>query len=506
MDEMIKQYEEGLIGAALNDVDGYVMQLCEKRGVEADWFASPEAQIMWPILMKQWQMVKALNGPSAADASGMPGALAWIINCAKNNPIRSFVPGYIEKLGKARTQRRIVAFAMQVLSDAKSMEAQDVIARIETNVSTLLDESYALHRNFIRVEDVRDQILTEFRTLHQKRVVEGDQKYYNGLRLPWDVLNSVYTGVKPGIHVIGARPSNGKTALTICLSSGMAFDGIKQLIFSRDMDVTQFVARFGSFHGRVSLRALNNGGTKDDLEKMANGLDLATRHKAFIFSSSIRVDRIVGEIYSAVRREGVKCVWIDYIQIISGDKEYYRSHKEEIDDVLSQLKQCAFDLQIPIFCLAQLNRDTGKDPNRKPVLTDIGDSGNIEREASTVLLLWKDPRVLDVWEKTPPIHLTGGDITLARSLDPMWLILAKNQQGPTCEFPFVHYRPYFMFRPGDYEAKHKARLTASEDDDDKNDFTPYFNVIRDDFINCEDNGHGLDDHLRRAGSLGRRGM
>jgi replicative DNA helicase len=317
------------------------------------------------------------------------------------------------------------------------------------------------------------------------------------------VLNNVYTGVKPGIHVIGARPSNGKTSLTIGLSSGMAFFGTKQLIFSRDMKVDQFVARYGAFHGLVSLRTLNHGGTAEDLEKMKKGLELAKRHNAFFLSESIRVDRIIGEIYTAVRREGVKCVWIDYIQIIEGDKPYYHNHKEEVDDVLSKLKQCAFDLKIPIFCLAQLNRDTGKDPTRKPVLTDIGDSGNIEREASTVMLLWKDPRVLENWATHPPLHLSGGELALAQALEPVWLIIAKNQQGPTGEYPFVHYRPYFMFRPGNYQARYTQSLTNPK----KKDYSPYFNVIRDDFVNQEEpDGQGLDDKLRRAGALGKRGL
>jgi replicative DNA helicase len=322
------------------------------------------------------------------------------------------------------------------------------------------------------------------------------------------VLNAAYTGVKPGIHIVGARPSQGKSALAICMSSGMAFNGTKQLIFSRDMDVSQFIARFGAFHGRVSLRALNDGASEADLQKMANGLELITRLNKLIFSQNHRVDRIVGEIYHAVRREGVQCVWIDYLQIISGDKDDYKSHKEEIDDVLAKLKQCAFDLKIPIFCLVQLNRDTGKDPNREPLLTDIGDSGNIEREASTVMLLWKDSRVREMWDRQPPLHLAGGDVNLARALQPMWLILAKNQQGPTLKLPFVFYMPYFMFRPGDYQARPKERLSTScKPGETKWDYSPYFNLIRDDFVNCEDpDGQGLDDLLRRAGALGKRGL
>ena len=510
--EAIEQVEESLIGAALLE-PARVMPLCENRRVTAEWWTLKEAQAVWPIILKQWREKGMVDPVLMAAELKRPDVLGWCRRCLDVMPSAAHAGRYVEQLAGARLQRMVGALGRQLIADAADLGGQEALDRAEAAIVALRDAERASYGGFKTAKDFEEQIVSDYQQVYQKRIVERDAKFFIGKRLPWDVLNVLYTGVKAGIHIVAARPSQGKTAVAVCMSAGMAFSGIKQLFFSVDMHPRLLVERYGSLLGQVSLPKLNFGGSHEDVQKMARGLKMiqmagGTKElppNNILISDAYRVDRIVGEIHRAVKYDGVECVWIDYLQILSGDKDY-KTHKDEIDAVLAKLKQCALALNIPIFCLAQLNRENGKDPNRKPLLTDLGDSGSIEREASTVLMLWKDADVRKYWDENPPLHLAMGQESLAKKLEPMWLLLLKNQQGATGERPFVFYKNYFMFRP----AEHAATPNVERDKNNrviKIDRSPYFDVIRDDFLVIESkDGKGLDDALRRDGALGFRGL
>ena len=508
------EVERCLIGACLVE-PALAMGVCEKRGVEADWFMLAECREVWPALARMWRESGVIDPAVLGQAFGRAGVIRWLTGCMELCVSAKHVGAYVERLAAERLRRAVAALGRDLIKDAAELGGQAALERAEGALAGLRAAEKASYGGFRTVGDFEKAIVADYELVRQKRIVEGDLKFFTGLRLPWDVLNVKYTGVKPGIHIVAARPSQGKTAIAVCLSGGLAFDGVRQLFFSVDMHPRLLAERYGALFGQVSLPKLNFGGSRADIEKLRAGL-WRVRHAGsadregphpdnILISDAWRVDRMVGEIHRAVKYDGVRCVWVDYLQILSGDRDY-RTHKEEIDAVLAKLKQTALGLGIPIFCLAQLNRENGKDPSRKPQLTDLGDSGSIEREASTVLMLWKDPDVRRAWDEAPPLDLALGQESLAEKLEPMWLLLLKNQQGATGQAPFVFYKNYFMFRPAD----HEARPVLGRDKSGrviKEDRSPFFGKIRDDFlVLTKRDGTGLDDYLAKVGALGFRGL
>ena len=506
--------ERCVVGAVLLE-PALAMGVCERRGVDVDWFMVPECREVWPVLVGLWREGGVVDGPLVAERIGRRGVLGWLTGCMDRCVSAKHVGAYVEQLAAGRLTRLVVGLGRDLIKDAGELGGQAALERAEGALAALREAEKASYGGFATVGDFEGAIVADYELVRQRRIVEGDLKFFTGLRLPWDVLNVKYTGVKPGIHIVAARPSQGKTAIAVCMSGGLAFDGVRQLFFSVDMHPRLLAERYGALFGQVSLPKLNFGGSWADIEKLKAGL-WRVRHAGapgregahpdnILISDAWRVDRMVGEIHRAVKYDGVRCVWVDYLQILSGDREY-RTHKEEIDAVLARLKQTALGLGIPIFCLAQLNRENGKDPSREPQLTDLGDSGSIEREASTVLMLWKDPAVRKAWDEAPPLDLALGQESLAEKLEPMWLLLLKNQQGATGRAPFVFYKNYFMFRPGD----HSARPVLSRDKSGrviKEDRGPFFGRIRDDFlVLTKSDGTGLDDWLEAHGTLGFRGL
>lgn len=505
-----EELERALIGAALLE-PALVCARAEKRNVTPVWFDVPEAAVVWNTILTLWRQPPGQVDPLIV-RSKMGGAVPgrWLMDCINMCPSAHNAESYIEQLASLRLTSQLESLLIDCQRNLTTLTPQETMDAIEGQLAALRDTEKESYGSFSTIEDFAEQSIQDYTTLVEKR--KTDKTYYLGQKLPWDVLDTLYTGVKEGIHIIAARPSQGKTAIAVNLAAGIAITGTRSLIFSVDMPSRQMAERFASFFGLVSLAKLGFAGSEKDLANFTKGFKVAAKigrkkndPPKLLFSDSSRVDRMIGEIHRAYKYENVRAVFVDYLQILNGDK-HYSNRKEELDDILQRLKKCAQSLHIPIFTLAQLNRENGKDPSRKPQLTDLGDSGAIEREASTVLALWRDPDVTKTWEQTPPLAIAGGHESLAKNVRPMWLLLLKNQQGATGERPFIFYPNYFLFRP----AEHDAVPIHERDKNDrviKTDRSPYFAAVRDDFIELHaKDGDGFDDLLEAHGALGFRGI
>lgn len=508
--EKREEIERAIIGAALIE-PAFVCPKMEKRNVSSLWFEVPEAAIAWDAILKLWREPPGQVDPLLV-RSKIGGAVQgrWLIDCLNMCPTAHNAESYIEQLASFRLTSQLESLLIDTQKDILQLSPQETLDALEGRLAALRDTEKESYGSFTTIDDFKTQSIADYTMLVEKR--KKDKTFYLGQKLPWDVLDTLYTGVKEGIHIIAARPSQGKTAIAVNLAAGIAVTGTRCLIFSVDMPSRQMAERFASFFGLVSLAKLGFAGSEKDLQNFTKGFARASQigrerqdPPKLLFSDSSRVDRMIGEIHRAYKYENVRAVFVDYLQILNGDR-HYQNRKEELDDILQRLKKCAQSLHIPIFTLAQLNRENGKDPSRKPQLTDLGDSGAIEREASTVLALWRDPGVTKTWDEKPPLAIAGGHESLAKNIRPMWLLLLKNQQGATGERPFIFYPNYFLFRP----AEHDAKPNYERDKNDrviKTDRSPYFEAVRDDFIEIHTrNKDGFDDLLEAHGALGFRGI
>jgi len=207
-------------------------------------------------------------------------------------------------------------------------------------------------------------------------------------------LNYMLEGVQFGEQfVVGARPSQGKTALGLSLFKHMAFNGIPSLFISLEMSVEAVMRRLLSMHMNVTLREIRRGTYNEgQVQKFILFQSECARHPMHI------VDGVGGigvrELCSIVRRKviqhGIKFVVIDYLQKIK-PAERHEKRTYEIGDISGRLKSLAVECNIGLLTLAQLNRENTKEKGRPPRLSDLADSGQIERDADTVGLLHKTP-------------------------------------------------------------------------------------------------------------------
>lgn len=213
----------------------------------------------------------------------------------------------------------------------------------------------------------------------------------SGIETGFHVLDEMTDGFQPEeMTVIGARPSIGKSAIAVSIAHRCCLElGVPTLFVTCEMSPKALMRRFVSSVSGVPIKVMKKGTANDQQFKaMTNANAMISRSK-LMFSNCIespRIGAITSRIWRAVRSNGVKLVIVDYLQKIKpGEKQEKRTY--EVAEVSGKLKSLAVNSGVSMLVLAQLNRESENDKERLPRMTDLADSGQIERDADTVGLL-----------------------------------------------------------------------------------------------------------------------
>lgn len=226
-----------------------------------------------------------------------------------------------------------------------------------------------------------------------------------------------------GLYVLAARPGNGKTTFALQIADHIAKSG-PVLFVSLEMDIEQIMAKRISRDSGVSSQALLMGRvTQDDYMRVKERVKILNELKFFVNKApSATVDDIS---FLARKVKGIKALVIDYFGIIQTPGDY-KSRYENMTVISGQLKALARKMKIPILCLAQLNRENQMRKDKRPILSDLRDTGAIEQDADAVIFLHKtadyDNTEQDAWGPTP-----------------LEIIVAKNRHAGTGKIDAAFY-------------------------------------------------------------------
>ena len=207
-------------------------------------------------------------------------------------------------------------------------------------------------------------------------------------------LDEKTDGLQPReMAIIAARPSIGKTAIAIAIAEHAAIKSkVPTLFISLEMSKEAIFRRTISTVGNIPMQSLKSGNLNEGEMKsmMLSSGKVANSPLWFIDGSSIHsISNIMANVRRAVRKHGVRLVIVDYLQKIkAADRSEKRTY--EVAEVSGKLKDIAVQTGVAMLCLAQLNRESEKEKGRQPRLTDLADSGQIERDADLVMLLNRD--------------------------------------------------------------------------------------------------------------------
>ena len=294
------------------------------------------------------------------------------------------------------------------------------------NVSDTLDEA---ERKILSI--VKDKRSTEFQNI--KDVVYRVQKNLQTLAETKGDITGIPTGwtdfdkITSGLHenqliIIGARPAMGKTAFALNLATNVAVSTNKSVaLFNLEMGSEQLANRMLSSLGQIEGYKFMSGKlNNNDYVKFNEALSQLEDTNIFIDDTP---GITIGEIRSKCRRlktsaTGLDLVIIDYLQLISGGKNYGANSQQEVSDISRSLKMLAMELNIPVIALCQLSRTVESREDKRPLMSDLRESGSIEQDADIVAFLYRD----DYYNKA---ERTDNNTSLSE------LIIGKHRNGTT---------------------------------------------------------------------------
>ena len=285
-------------------------------------------------------------------------------------------------------------------------------------------------RNFITIDKVLMQV---YEHLHQ---LQTDPEASQGTKTGFSDLDNVLAGMgNSDLILVGGGPGMGKTSFAMNIATNVALKTHKKVaIFSLEMSAEQLATRMLASEALVSSYALRTGNiSDDDWTRLAGAVDRLS-------GSRILIDDTPGISVTGtkakLRREGdIGLVIIDYLQLMQGEK-HTDNRVQEVADITRGMKLMAKELNVPIICCAQLSRGPEGRQDKKPMLSDLRDSGSIEQDADTVLFVYRDE-----YYKTS--EDAGPD---KNSIDIVECIVAKNRHGSTGSVKLSWSGTYTLFR------------------------------------------------------------
>lgn len=237
--------------------------------------------------------------------------------------------------------------------------------------------------------------------------------------------------------IIAGRPGMGKSALAINMATNMAVNYKKSVaLFNLEMGSTQIVNRMLSSLGQINSQKLRTGKLDHtDWKKYNETLSLLADTKFFIDDTP---GITVSEIRSKCRRlknsdKGLDCIIIDYLQLISSSNKYSGQRTNEVSEISRDLKKLAMELEVPVIALAQLSRGVEQREDKRPLMSDLKESGSIEQDADIVMFLYCDDYYKFKSKDRP-------------TLSPTELIISKHRSGSTGTIDLMFERSYTNFK------------------------------------------------------------
>ena len=237
--------------------------------------------------------------------------------------------------------------------------------------------------------------------------------------------------------ILAGRPGMGKSALAINMATYMAINAKKSVaLFNLEMGATQIVNRMFSSIGQIDSQKLRTGRLDhNDWKKFNEALSLLADTKFFIDDTP---GITVAEIRSKCRRlknsdKGLDCIIIDYLQLISSSNKYSGQRTNEVSEISRDLKKLAMELEVPVIALAQLSRGVEQREDKRPLMSDLKESGSIEQDADIVMFIYCDDYYKFKSKERP-------------TLSPTELIISKHRSGSTGTVDLIFEREHATFK------------------------------------------------------------
>ena len=321
------------------------------------------------------------------------GGLDYLSAVANSVPTAANVAHYIGTVKKHYVHRQTILELQRLQVDAKTTdEPEKLIARIQSKIDALADQTAATKQEFRNIGDVA----TEFYEKMEKSYFMKAEGGITGVPSGFPDLDRMTAGFQKGdLIIVAARPSVGKTALALNISQNVAVRANEPVaIFSLEMGASQLFQRMVAAEGNIDAGRMRTGHLQnEDWEKIAMSMGtLSTAPIHIDDSASITVADIRSKCRRLKKEKGLGMILIDYLQLIQGRGKSGENRQQEVSTISRTLKQIARELDVPVVALSQLSRAVEQRQDKRPMMSDLRESGSIEQDADIVAFLYREDR------------------------------------------------------------------------------------------------------------------
>lgn len=354
------------------------------------------------------------------------GGIEYLTDLINLVPSASNVDEYIKIVEEKAVLRRLIDEANTIATDAYDVkeDVSDVLEKAEKRILNVVKTRKGTE--FKSIKEVLIKAQTDLETLSKQR---GE---ITGLKTGFYDLDKVTSGLHNNeLIIIAARPAMGKTAFALNLAVNLSSLNNKAVaLFNMEMSAEQLANRMISSAGQIELNKMKNARfDHDDWKKLNEACSKLAESNLYIDDTP---GMTIGEIRAKCRRlastsKNLGAIVIDYLQLISGGARYAGNRQQEVSEISRSLKTLAMELEVPVIALAQLSRSVEGREDKRPILSDLRESGSIEQDADIVAFLFRE----DYYDKTKAI-----DENTSRSE----FIIGKHRSGPTTTVDLIFKR------------------------------------------------------------------
>ena len=348
--------------------------------------------------------------------------VSYVKVLAETVPTAANIDDYAKIVRNKSLLRQLIAICSETIDIAfeEHEDAKDILSAVESKISTLSDENVT--GDFIHIKEALLQTYAEI-----DETIKNKGK--NGTPTGYGKLDQVLIGMGKGdLVLIGARPAMGKTSFAMNIAVNAAHSMKKSVcVFSLEMSSVQLATRMLSSEALVDSMSIRSGKlTPDQWNKLAAA-------SSYLSSCDIYIDDTSGMNVTAMkaklrRRKDLGLIVVDYLQLMQADRKI-DNRVQEVADISRNLKLMAKDLGVPLICCAQLSRGPEGRTDKRPMLSDLRDSGAIEQDADIVMFLYRD----EYYSKQ------------TEGVSQAEVIIAKNRHGSTANIKLGWFGQFTKF-------------------------------------------------------------
>jgi replicative DNA helicase len=320
------------------------------------------------------------------------GGLSYLHQLATGTPSAANIRRYAEIVRERAIVRKLAEVGTAIADSAYSpqgREARQLLDEAETKILEIGESGSRSSESFAKMSTVLAEVMSRLDELHR------NPASVTGKATGFVDLDEMTTGLQDGdLIIVAGRPSMGKTSMALNIAEHVALElKLPVLVFSMEMGGTQLATRLLGSVGKVDAQKLRTGRLDpSDWDRLGTALG-KLNEAPLLIDESASLNPL--ELRARARRKwreygGLGLIVVDYIQLMQGTDSGQENRATELSEISRGLKAMAKELQVPVIALSQLNRSLEQRPNKRPVMSDLRESGALEQDADMIFFIYRD--------------------------------------------------------------------------------------------------------------------